>query len=60
MKQPIPPDLQAAFAQVLAQLRQSFGEDLVGVYALVQDQRISSQDGNSLSVEQRASLRMLM
>jgi hypothetical protein len=57
MTQPIPSDLQNAFAQVLAQLRQSFGEDLIGVYALVQDQpHVIAVTETAMTDEQRTSL----
>jgi len=37
MKQPIPPDLHEVFQQVLSHLHQTFGEDIMGAYALVTD-----------------------
>ena len=57
MTPPIPSDLQSAFTLVLSQLRQSFGEDLIGVYALVQDQpHVIAVIEKAMADEQRASL----
>jgi hypothetical protein len=57
--------MQETFAQFLTQLRQSFGEDLLGVYALVQDRPrvfavietfMTSEQANSLTYAYRKTL----
>jgi hypothetical protein len=57
MNRPLSPELQEAFAQFLTQLRQSFGEDLLGVYALAQDRpRVIAVIETFMTSEQAQSL----